>query len=761
MRVDRSTIAKILATVFVVNLVVMGAGAWHTYQAAPPVPQTITGPDGETVVTNDQIQTGKEVFQANGLMDQGSILGHGAYFDTDYTADALALKAEYMREYYAQERTGTPYADLDAEAKTAIDATVKEELQSSTSGQHVEYSAAELYAHEQVRQDYVERYHEGDREAGIPAGTVETSDEAERFADFALWTAWMAHTERPGGDTTFTNNWPYVPAAGNGVGSGAFLWSVVGLFMLVTGVGAIIWLYYFVELPKPKTTDFDIPRPGDVRLVPSQLAAARYVLLGSALFLLQTLLGGVLAHYYIERGGFYGLGELLGVDVLSLFPFAIVKTWHIDAAILWVASLWLGAGLFVAPLLTGREPKHQKTLVNVLFGALAVVGVGGLAGIWLGTQGYIGDGLWWLLGNEGLEYLELGRVWQVGVLVGLLLWTVLMFRALRPLLEKEPRYGLGHLLLYASGSIGFLFMAGLVYTPETNLVVTEFWRWWVVHMWVEGVFEFFIVATVAVVLVSMRLLSKRSAEKAVLLETVLVMGTGVIGVAHHYWWVALPEYWIPLSSIWSTLELVPLGIILFEAFNEYRSMQAAGDTFAYRVPFLFIIASSVWNFVGAGILGTIINFPVVGYYEHGTYLTVAHGHAAFFGAFGMLALGMGTYVLRFTTDAARWSDTRLRRSFWAMNIGLALMLALSVIPVGVLQLEAVFSNGYAAARSLAFYNQELVQTLMWARMPGDVLVILGALLFTWDVVDKLLKQRELPARAPSESPSAVAVESDD
>jgi nitric oxide reductase subunit B len=239
------------------------------------------------------------------------------------------------------------------------------------------------------------------------------------------------------------------------------------------------------------------------------------------------------------------------------------------------------------------------------------------------------------------------------------------------------------------------------------------------------------------------------------------MGTGVIGVAHHYWWVALPEYWIPLSSIWSTLELVPLGIILFEAFNEYRSMEAAGDTFPYRVPFLFIIASSVWNFVGAGILGTIINFPVVGYFEHGTYLTVAHGHAAFFGAFGMLALGMGTYVLRFTTDGSRWSDTRLRRSFWAMNLGLALMLALSVIPVGVLQLEAVFSNGYAAARSVAFYNQGLVQTLMWARMPGDVLVILGALLFTWDVVDKLLKQRDLPTRAPSESPSGIAVESDD
>jgi nitric oxide reductase subunit B len=477
------------------------------------------------------------------------------------------------------------------------------------------------------------------------------------------------------------------------------------------------------------------------------------------------LLGGLLAHYYVERHAFFGIEAVFGVEIIRVLPFAMAKTFHLDLGILWIASLWLGAGLFLPPLLTNHEPDRQRTLIHVLLGALVVAAVGGLVGIWLGAQGYIDGPLWWILGNEGLEYLEVGRLWQVGLLVGFGLWTVLVWRGFRPMLRQEARYGLAHMIVYAGGSIGLLFVAGMLYTPRTNIVMTEFWRWWVVHMWVEGAFEFFIVAIVGLTLVTMGLLRKRSAEKAVAFQALFVMGSGVIGASHHYWWVGQPDVWIPFGSVFSTLELIPLILILFEAMGQYRALATSDETFPYTLPFMFIVASGFWNFLGAGVLGFFINLPLVNYYEHGTYLTVGHAHAAMFGAFGFLALGMATYMLRISTKPREWTERRLRWAFWLWNIGLAVMVFVSVLPVGFLQLDAAFTGSYAAARSLAFYEGELVQLLFWARLPGDTMIILGTLVFAYDMVVKRFTLRSVsrPSETPARGtiPDRVMAEDDD
>ncbi|RBI59213.1 cytochrome B [halophilic archaeon] len=764
MRVRRSTLGKILATVFVLNLLVMGVGAWYSYEQAPPIPKEVVGPDGETVVTAEQVRAGKTTFQSDGLMNHGSILGNGAYYGEDFTADTLDLKVKYVRQYYAREQYGESYGTLSAGERASVDAQVKSDLGDGDPGAKIRYSAAEAYAHEQVRKVYVERYHDGAPERGVPDGMISSEEEARRFADFALWTAWIAHTERPGTSHSYTNDWPYQPAAGNEATGAAMTWSVVAMVLLVGGAGVGVWLYKSIELPEPETEGVSIPRPDEVDLFPGQAAALRFVIVGAGLFLGQVLLGGLLAHYYVERAGFFGLGELLGVDFLRLLPFAIAKTWHIDLGILWIATLWLGAGLFLPPLLTKREPKNQGRYVNWLLAALVVVSVGGLAGVWLGANGYFDGQLWWILGNEGLEYLEIGRLWQVGILVGFLAWAGLTARGLKPLLDREPRYGLAHMILYAGGSIALLFTAGMLYTPQTNIVVTEFWRWWVVHMWVEGAFEFFIVSLVGVTLVSMNLLEKRSAEKAVMVQALLVMGTGVIGVSHHYWWVGQPDFWVPIGSAFSTLELIPLVFILYEAIGQYRAMSTSGERFPYTLPFMFIVASGVWNFVGAGVLGFFINLPLINYFEHGTYLTVAHAHAAMFGAFGFLALGMVTYMLRIAVPEAKWDETNLRRAFWAWNLGLALMVGISLLPVGFLQLEVAFTQNYDAARSLAFYEDDLVQLLFWARMPGDTLVILGTVVFGYDVAKKVSNRGETtPTDDPADAPvvAGSSLESDD
>ncbi|WP_137284416.1 nitric-oxide reductase large subunit [Halorussus salinisoli] len=765
MRVKRRTLGKILAVVFVLNLAVMGVGAWYSYQEAPPIPKEVQGPDGQTIVTAEQVRDGKTVFQSNGMMNHGSILGNGAYYGEDYTADTLDLKVQFMRQYYAREQYDTDsYSGLSDGEQATVDVAVKSDLTDGEPGDRIEYSAAEAYAHDQVQQVYVERYHEGSHERGVPAGMIESEEEAERFADFALWTAWISHTDRPGADHSYTNEWPYHPAAGNDATGAAMTWSVIAMILLVAGAGFGVWLYKSIELPEPETEGVTVPRPDEVNLFPGQAASLRFAVVGAGLFLAQVLLGGLLAHFYIERDAFFGLGEMLGFDILQILPFSIAKTWHLDLGILWIATLWLGAGLFLPPLLTGHEPRKQGTWINRLLGVLVVVVVGAMAGIWLGSKGYFGDTLWWILGNEGLEYLEIGRLWQVGILVGFLAWAALVARGLKPLLDREPRYGLAHMILYAGGSIALLFTAGFLYTPQTNIVVTEFWRWWVVHMWVEGAFEFFIVALVGVTLVSMNLLTKRSAEKAVMVQALLVMGTGVIGVSHHYWWVGQPDMWVPIGSAFSTLELIPLVFILYEAIGQYRAMSGSDESFPYTLPFMFIIASGVWNFVGAGVLGFFINLPFINYFEHGTYLTVAHAHAAMFGAFGFLALGMVTYMLRIAVPESKWSERNLRWAFWTWNVGLALMVGISLLPVGFLQLEVAFTQSYDAARSLSFYEGDLVQLLFWLRMPGDTLVILGTAIFGYDVVKKVLARGETtPTDDPADAPVAAGsvVESDD
>jgi nitric oxide reductase subunit B len=762
MDVTRKTLAKLLVLVFVANLVVMGVGAAYSYQHQPPIPDEVVGPDGEVIATHEQVQDGKAVFQSNALMNHGSILGNGAYFGVDYTANALELKTRFMQEFYADREYGEAYEALTPQQQASVDSRVTADLDRAISGERAQYSAAEAYAHEQVREVYVERYHEGDAERGVPSGMIGSADDARRFADFAMWTALIAHAERPGTDHSYTNDWPYNPLAGNVPTGQTMVWSAVAMILLIAGAGIGVWLYNTIELPEPTTQGVEVPDPADVDLLPSQRAATRFIPVAALLFVAQVLLGALLAHYYVERDAFFGIGEALGVDVIQWLPFALAKTYHLDLGILWIATLWIGAGLFLPGLLTGYEPDHQERAIDGLLVAVLVVVVGGFTGIYLGANGFFDGQLWWLLGNEGLEYVEVGRVWQIGLLAGFGFWAFLAYRGFKPLLAREQRFGLAHMILYAGGSIGLLFVAGMLYTPDTNIVMTEFWRWWVVHMWVEGAFEFFIVAIVGITLVSMGLLRKRSAEKAVALQVLFVMGSGVIGVSHHYWWIGQPDVWVPFGSVFSTLELVPLILILFEALGQYRALSKSDDTFHYRLPFAFIVASGVWNFVGAGVLGFFINLPLINYYEHGTYLTVAHAHAAMFGAFGLLALGMATYMLRLSVDPARWNGQRLWWAFWLWNAGLAIMVGLSLLPVGFLQLEAAFTGGYNAARSLAFYNGDLVQFFFWARLPGDTMLILGTLVFAYDVVRKRFVLRDV-ARDESEGPipSQVLPEDDD
>jgi len=239
MELTRKTIAKVIVAAFLLNLVVMGAGAWFAYQEAPPIPEEVVGPDGETIATGETVQDGKAAFQQYGLMNHGSILGNGAYYGEDYTAETLDLKTEHMREYYAQEEYGAGYDSLSSSSeRAAVDQTVRDDLDGGAhdGSDTVQYSAAEAYAHEQVRETYVERYHEGDRDrSGVPVGMIESTEEAEDFADFALWTAWFSHTRSARRRQLLHERVALrrSPAAGNDATGAAMTWSVIAMVLLV------------------------------------------------------------------------------------------------------------------------------------------------------------------------------------------------------------------------------------------------------------------------------------------------------------------------------------------------------------------------------------------------------------------------------------------------------------------------------------------------------------------------------------------------
>ncbi|MBZ0132353.1 MAG: cbb3-type cytochrome c oxidase subunit I, partial [Rhodocyclaceae bacterium] len=247
----------------------------------------------------------------------------------------------------------------------------------------------------------------------------------------------------------------------------------------------------------------------------------------------------------------------------------------------------------------------------------------------------------------------------------------------------------------------------------------------------------------------------------VYLATLLFLGSGLLGISHNFYWNAKPVATLAIGSIFSTLQVVPLILLTLEAWKfrntPRRALAGASGqaAFGQAEAFLFLVGVNFWNFFGAGVFGFIINLPIVNYYEHGTYLTVNHGHAALMGVYGNLAIAAMVFCSRYLLAAECWDARLLRRAFWSLNLGLLLMVVIDLFPVGIAQLNEVLAHGLWQARSQAFVQGELFQTLTWARIIGGALFVLGGVLpLAWFMVWRVgsLKQTE------SFSASAIKVE---
>lgn len=731
-----------LTVVIVGSFAVLGYYGAEIYRQAPPIPERVVTDSGHTILTGDQIRDGQNVWQSMGGQEVGSIWGHGAYVAPDWSADWLHREAVWILDRWSTTEFGKAYDQATEEQKAVLRTRLKRELRTNRYD-----PASGILTVSDLRADAIaavgkhydaifgndpspEVAHLRDAYA-IPTNSVPDPQRRAAMNGFFFWAAWACVTDRPGSDVTYSQNWPPEDLVGNSPTGSILVWSVISFVLLLAGIGALAW-YFAIEHSKEDTSEVHVPGTDPLlglHPTPSMRATVKYFWTAAVLFVVQIGLGGLSAHYGVEGSGLYG------IPLAEWLPFSVARTWHTQLGIFWIATAWLATGLFMAPAVSGYEPKFQRLGVNVLYACLLVIVVGSLAGQWMGAMQKLDHETNFWFGHQGLEYVDLGRFWQLFLFAGLFIWLALMVRAMWPAFrrETEGRHLLG-LFLISSLAIALFYGAGLMYGRHTNLAVIEYWRWWVVHLWVEGFFEVFATVVIAFLFTRMGLLKPVTATTAVLFSTIIFLSGGILGTFHHLYFTGTPVAVLALGATFSAMEVVPLVLIGFEAYENYSHTRSRPWVAAYKWPIYFFVAVAFWNLVGAGLFGFFINPPIALYYMQGLNTTPVHGHTALFGVYGMLGLGLMLFCLKGLAARNEWKNGVIRFAFWAINIGLALMVLLSVLPVGLLQAYASIEHGMWYARSAEFMKTPLMDDLRWLRIVGDTIFAAGALAFGWFIL---------------------------
>ncbi len=712
------------AALLIVSFSILGWIGTRIYQEMPPIPDKVVQTGGGEVFASGEVGRGQNVWQSLGGMQVGSIWGHGSYVAPDWTADWLHREAMFVLEEWSSLDFQRPYAQLSTEDQSRLQGRLQQLYRSNqyeASNNLIRVEPVRARAIEKCIEHYSQVFRNGNVNYAIPPGTVSTPARMRQLSAFIFWSAWSAAANRPGENYSYTNNWPHEPLLGNRPTGDSVMWTGVSIIMLLAGICAMVWWYASqkeVDDHGPLATADPL---GDWKSTPSQSATLKYFWVVSLLILVQILVGVVTAHYGVEGDGFFG------IKLNDILPYAVSRTWHVQLGIFWIATAWLAAGLFIGPLVSGIEPKFQRLGVNVLFGALLVIVVGSLSGQWMSVMNRLDDATSFLWGHQGYEYVDLGRGWQILLFVGLLIWFALVLRAVLPALKNAGESS--HLLwlfLISGGAIGLFYGAGLTWGQHTHLSIVEYWRWWVVHLWVEGFFEVFATTVIAFFFARLGLIKPLFAARSALLSAAIYLSGGIIGTCHHLYFSGTPTVAMAWGSVFSALEVVPLTLVAYSALDDLRRGKLTTWALRYQWPIYFFVAVAFWNMVGAGLFGFMINPPIALYFMQGLNTTPLHGHAALFGVYGMLGIGLMLVCLRAMQPGAHWRENWLKFAFWTMNGGLFAMCVGSLLPVGLLQTKASVEHGYWYARSIEFLSTDTMQTLRWLRAPGDTLFAVGA-----------------------------------
>ena len=712
---------------FVVAMAILLGGGVAMKKELPPYPGKVVDPDGTVLFEKTDILAGQDVYQRYGLMDHGAVWGHGSQRGPEFSAASLHIIAEATGDYLSQMDYGKPYNDLDDLQKGIIDVKTRHEIKPNrydAATDTLTLTNAQVEGLKRVSKHWEKTFKEGEQRYGLLPDTIRNEAQRLQISRFFFWTAWVASTLRPGTDYSYTNNWPADRRVGNIATTETFFYSIAGVLALLLVLGLFVfWIHrYGIWYGEAKGVALS-EKLIDMPLTPSQLHAAKFFVVVIMLFLLQTTMGGLLAHYTVHPGSFFL------PFVAELIPYSWAKTWHLQLMVFWVATTWLASAIYLAPIIGGREPPKQGLLVMLLFGAVLLVAGGSLTGEVLGIKGLLGD--WWFwFGHQGWEYLELGRFWQILLFVGLIFWLVIVYRAVGNHLSshKDEFSALIWFYVFSAVLVVAFFGFGLFYSRGSHITMADYWRWFVVHLWVESIFEFFGIAVIALLMVAMGLATAKAALRVAYFTAAITFLSGIIGTAHHYYWYGGAAFWIGWGAIFSSMEPVPLLTLVVRGLMEYRDIRKQGREFSYKWPLYFLVATSFWNFLGAGIFGFLINLPIVNFYEHGTYLTMHHAHTAMFGTYGMLSVALLLFSWRGMVEKAYWKDGILKLSFWGLNGGLFLMSMGTLLPVGLMQAWTAFKDGLWAARSAAFFERDAVVFLGTFRaLPDTIIIVLGVL----------------------------------
>jgi len=702
-------------------------------ESQPPIPEKVLDRSGLVVFTGTDIKAGQQVFLKKALMNNGSIWGHGAYMGPDFSAQYLHNLALEVRNYIAVDTYKTTFSKLTPDQKETLVGLTRNLLANNrmnTESHNLLFTEPEKKSFNDQISYWKEYFQNPAANRGLSRTLLVDQEELRQLTSFFAWAAWATAANVPGKNFSYTNNFPYEPLIGNGPSSAAILWSALSLINLLAGIALILFFFgRFNYLGWKEGRDLLQPQMILGKPTAMERASIKFFVVAILLLLFQTFAGGAMAHYFADTKGFFGF------DLSTILPSNILRSWHLQSAILWIATAYIGGGLFVSSLLSKREPKGQVPLINFLFSALAILVVGSLLGEYLGVKDLLKK-LWFWLGNQGWEYLEIGRGWQFLMAIGLILWAFLLFRSVKPTKKEPEERELKTLFLLAALAIPLFYIPAFFFGSSTNFSTVDTWRFWIIHLWVEGFFEVFATVMVAIMFYKLGLVAKQTATRIIYLDAVLFLGAGILGTGHHWYWNGQTVASMAISASFSALEVVPLVLLTLEASGFARLMRTRTDEkgnkidFPHKWTFYFLIAVGIWNFIGAGILGFLINLPVISYYETGTNLTPNHGHAALMGVFGMLGIAFLVFAIRQISSLEHWKriEKYVKISFWGLNIGLAGMVILQLFPSGVLQLLDVINNGYWHARSLEFTGQQHIVNLAWLRLPADILFIVAGVL---------------------------------
>ena len=709
------------------------------FREAPPIPTQVVTTDGTVLIDEGEISNGQNVWQALGGMQVGSIWGHGSYVAPDWTADYLHREALFVLDSLSKDQFGKDYESLESKDKASVRQEMQEILRTnkydSASGK-ITIEPVRAKAFEENLKYYTDIFANGNADFAIQKNAQSDPKKLRQMTAFFFWTSWASATNRPNQNSSYTSNFPSEPIVGNVPTGSTVIWTGVSVIVLIAGIGGMIWFFAGMRGEEDFSDVSDTDPLIGTTATPSQKATVKYFLIVTLLFLLQIIMGIVTAHYGVEGHGFYG------IPLADYLPYVVSRTWHTQLGIFWIATAWLAAGLYIGPIICGYEPKFQKLGVDVLFAALLLVVLGSMAGQWLSVMHMLGDGdLWFWFGHQGYEYVDLGRVWQAALFVGLLLWFFLIARtAIPPMKKNDGNKPLLILYLISTAGIAFFYAPGLFWGMKSHLTVVEYWRWWVVHLWVEGFFEVFATTVVAFLFARLGVIKPILAAKAALLSGAIYLSGGILGTLHHLYFAGTPTVALAFGAVFSALEIVPLTLVGFEAWENLHRSKARPWLKQYKWVIYFFICVAFWNLVGAGIFGFMINPPIALYYMQGLNTTAVHAHGALYGVYGTLGLALMLFVFRALEPERIWNEKLLAFSFWAINGGLLMMILFSLLPIGLLQTAESVNNGYWSARSAEFMQTDMMQFLRWMRVVGDTVFAFGAVGFVWFALDLIFRK---------------------